>query len=369
MTYLDPLLDRLAAFEPTTLPVLSLYLNTSSDQHGRDDYASFLWKEMKAEGKTFPLRSPERGSFERDTERITTYLSDALRPSSNAVALFACAGADGFFEDVQLDVPMEGHRLYVADRPHLYPLARLTDQYPPYAALIADTNAARLFVFGRGATMRSDRVDGTKVSRSSVGGWSQARYQRHIENYHLHHAKELADALERVVREDGVEQIVLAGDEVIVPVLRDQLPKHLTDRIIDILRLDITTPEHEVLKATTEALREHDGETDAQQVSHLLDQYRSRQLAVVGAQATIAALTLGQVDGLLVSASSDAVHDDIDADAPVADGTDVNPRDGTSIAEQVVRLARKTGAHITFIEDSALLADVGGVGAMLRYRL
>jgi len=50
MTYLDPLLDRLAAFEPTTLPVLSLYLNTSSDQHGRDDYASFLRKEMKAGG-------------------------------------------------------------------------------------------------------------------------------------------------------------------------------------------------------------------------------------------------------------------------------------------------------------------------------
>jgi hypothetical protein len=71
MTYLDPLLDRLAAFEPTTLPVLSLYLNTSSDQHGRDDYASFLRKELKAAGKTFPLRTPERGSFERDTERIT----------------------------------------------------------------------------------------------------------------------------------------------------------------------------------------------------------------------------------------------------------------------------------------------------------
>ena len=115
MTYLDPLLDRLVAFEPTTLPVLSLYLNTSSDQHGRDDYASFLRKEMKAGGKTFPLRSPERASFERDAERITTYLTDALRPSSNAVALFACAGADGFFEHVQLDAPMEGHRLYVAD--------------------------------------------------------------------------------------------------------------------------------------------------------------------------------------------------------------------------------------------------------------
>ncbi len=368
MTYLDPLLDRLAAFEPTTLPVLSLYLNSSPDQHGRDDYAAFLRKELKAAGKTLPLRSPERASFERDQQRITAYLSEVLRPSSNGVALFACAGADDFFEPVQLDAPIKRHQLYVADRPHVYPLARLSDQFPPYAALIADTNAARLFVFGRGATMRSDRVEGTKVSRSSVGGWSQARYQRHIENYHLHHAKELVDALERVVREDGVEQIVLAGDEVIIPVLLDQLPTYLTDRIIDILRLDITTPEHEILKATADALRGHDEETDAQQVGHLLDQFRARQLAVVGAQATIAALTLGQVDTLIVTASQDAVHDDGDPDAAVADGADGNSSCGTSMAERVVRLARTTGAHVAFIDDPALLADVGGVGAMLRYR-
>jgi peptide chain release factor subunit 1 len=363
MTLLDPLLDRLAAFEPTTLPVLSLYLNTSADQHGRDDYASFLRKELKVAGTTLPLRSPERTSFERDTERITAYLSDVLLPSSNGVALFACAGANDFFEHVQLDAPIERHQLYLADRPHVYPLARLSGQFPPYATLIADTNAARLFVFGGGATMRSDQVEGIKVSRSSVGGWSQARYQRHIENYHLHHAKELVDALEQVVREDGVEQIVLAGNDVIIPVLLNQLPTHLSDRIIDILRLDITTPEHEILKATTEAVRAHDGETDAQQVGHLLDQFRARQLAVVGAQATIAALTLGQVDTLIVSASEDAVHDDGDPDAAV------NSSDGTSIAEQVVRLARTTGAHVSFIEDPALLADVGGVGAMLRYRL
>jgi hypothetical protein len=175
MTYLDPLLDRLAAFESTTFPVVSLYLSTSSDRHGRDAYASFLRKELKTAGQTFPIRSPERSSFERDSERITAYLRDVLRPSSNSVALFACAGADDLFEHMQLDAPIKSHQLYVADRPHVYPLARLSDQFPPYAALIADTNAARLFVFGRGATMRSDQVEGTKVSRSSVGGWSQAR--------------------------------------------------------------------------------------------------------------------------------------------------------------------------------------------------
>lgn len=369
MSHLDPVLDRLAAFEPTMWPVISLYLDTGPDQHGRANFDSFLQKELRTRGKTFPLRSPQRDSFERDSERLATYLSDDLRPSANGVALFACAGADGFFEDVQLDAPIEEHRLYVADRPHLYPLARLTDQHPPYAALIADTNAARLFVFGRGATLRSDQVSGTKVSRTSVGGWSQMRYQRHIENYHLHHAKEVVAALEQVVLEDGVEQIVLAGDEVIIPVLREHLPKHLAERVIDILRLDITTPEHEILKATTEALRERDGETDAYEVRQLLDQYRAGQLAVVGAQATIAALNLGQVDKLLVSASPDAVYDNADIAAPVIEDADVHHRGGTPMAEQLVRLARQTGAHITFIEDPSLLADIGGVGAMLRYRL
>ena len=66
----------------------------------------------------------------------------------------------------------------------------------------------------------------------------------------------------------------------------------------------------------------------------------------MGAQATIAALSLGHVDTLIVSASSDAVHDDTDADASVLEGADVPHSDGTLLSEQVVRLARTTGAHI-----------------------
>lgn len=369
MIALETLLDRLAGFEPVPLPVISLYLDTSADRHGRDDFESFLRKELTSAGRAFPLRSPRRDSFDRDAERITTYLRDELRASSNGAALFACAGAGDYFEAVQLEVPLEAHQLHVADQPHVYPLARLIDQHPPYAALIADTNAARLFVFGRGVTLRSDQVQGTKVSRTSVGGWSQARYQRHVENYHLLHAKEIVEALERVVREDGVEQIVLAGDEVIMPVLRDQLPKHLSDRIIDVLRLDITTPEHQILKATSEALREHDGATDADEARRLLDQHRAGQLAVVGAEATIEALNLGQVDVLLLGASLDGEHRQGGAESPAVVDVDA-PRDaGTSPSEQMVRLARTTGARISFIEDPALLADIGGVGALLRYRI
>jgi len=86
-------IDTLAAFVPTVLPVISLYLNTQSDDHGRDHFASFLRKELHTRARTFAPQSAARASFVRDVDRIEKYLATELRPSTNGLALFACAGA------------------------------------------------------------------------------------------------------------------------------------------------------------------------------------------------------------------------------------------------------------------------------------
>jgi hypothetical protein len=142
---LDPLLERLAAFEPVDFPVISLYLNAEADEHGRTKLDTFVRKEFKARAGAWPANSADRESFEKDAARIQAYLDEEVRPSANGVAIFACSAID-FFETVQLDVPVQENRLYVYNQPHLYALARLNDQYPRYAALIADTNYARIFV-------------------------------------------------------------------------------------------------------------------------------------------------------------------------------------------------------------------------------
>jgi peptide chain release factor subunit 1 len=388
-TPLGQTLDRLAELELTEYPFISLYLNTQPDQHGRDNFDAFVRKEFRARAKTYAAGSPERESFDRDTERINAYLSDELEPSANGVAIFSCSGAGEFFEAVQLDAPIEEHRLYVHHLPHLYPLARLMDQYPRYAVLVTDTNSARIFVFGRGSTINTETVTNPKVNRTSVGGWSQMRYQRHVENYHLHHAKEVIDALERVVAEERAGHVILAGDEVIIPVLREQMPQQLADKVIDVLRLDNSAPEHEVLKETMEALREHDAESDAEKVKRLFDEYRAGGLGVVGARATLAALTMGQVDELLISASLEQIDYDereieeqLDAGTQLAlEAVSLQPEEAEAdtqageetrtaiIADEFVTKARQTSAKVTFIEDASLLATVGGVGAMLRYKI
>ena len=149
MKFLDTLLERLSAFEPTLFPVVSLYLNTQPEQHGRANIESFVRKEFHRRAIAYPLRSAERESFKRDVERIWAYLESELKPSSNGAVIFACWGNDEFFEAMQFEAPVHEHRLYLYHQPHLYPLARLMDQYPRYAVLIADTKVARLLVFGR----------------------------------------------------------------------------------------------------------------------------------------------------------------------------------------------------------------------------
>ncbi len=347
-------LDRLAAFDANDALVIRLYLDMRPDQNGRSNYSPFLRKVLPERAGT--LTGSARASFDRDIERITAFLEQDVRKSANGLAIFACAGHADFFEAVQLDAPVEEHQLFIGPVPHLYPLARLNDQFPRYAALLVNTNSARLFVFGLGTTQARREVANVKTRRTTMGGWSQARYQRHIENFHLLHMKEVVDVLERVVREEALTQIVVACDEVARPTLMDQLPKHLAEKVVDVLALDIRTPEHEVLAETLEALRGRDALTDSEQVETMLGAWRAGGLGVAGPAATKRALEMGQVEELIITAVPTALKA-------------ASPDGAAELANELVTLAQQTGARIRFIEDAALLAGVGGAGALLRFRI
>ena len=118
---LDEPLARLVAFEPTTFPVLSVYLNTQPDQHGRTpDALPYLHREFKALSRTWAPSSAERHSFDRDVERIVAYAADKIDPAANGVAIFACWGAEEFFEAIQLTTCVSDNRVYAYNQPDLF---------------------------------------------------------------------------------------------------------------------------------------------------------------------------------------------------------------------------------------------------------
>jgi len=369
-------LARLVAFEPTTFPVLSVYLNTQSDGHGRTaDAAPYLHREFKALGRTWAPSSPERHSFDRDVERIGSYVADKIDPAANAVAIFACWGAEEFFEAIQLTTPIGDNRVYAYNQPDLYQLAHLDDQYPRYAAVLTDMNTARIFVFGLGQVIGAEEVKGKKVHRVKVGGWSQARYQRRVGNAHLEHAKEVVERLAQIVREDKISHIILAGDAVVIPLLEEQLPQEMVS-MVEVMRLDMHASEQDVLTATLQNLQEQEARTAAEKVDRLMQQYRARGLAVAGPQETLEALANGQVEELLISGALEQSHpqpEEVQAilapEIPDSEGgtKSEEPRQA-SLPDLLVTKAKQTGATVTFIEDAALLESIGGVAAFLRWR-
>src|SRR5262245_22082461 len=296
-------LDRLASFESGSFPVLSLYLDLRPNEFGRDQFDPFLRKELPGRLKTYRASSPERKSLERDAAKIRKYVAD-LDGSINALALFASSGAS-LFDAIPLAAPIEGHRLYISEHPHVYPLARLLDEYPRYAALVTDTHSARIFVFAANATVKREHIESPTIKHHKQGGSAQARYQRHVENYHLQHAKEVVEALGRIVREEAIDTVLVSGEEVILPLLRDQLPKAIADRVVAGVKLDARAPDTEVLAATIAALREQDASTDRERVDQLIGAYRADGLATVGEEYVRRAFELGQVDELVISAPPD----------------------------------------------------------------
>jgi peptide subunit release factor 1 (eRF1) len=358
-------LDRVASADTGPFPFISLYLNLQTNEQGRPQFEPFLRKELADRVRTYQATGPERESLDQDAAKIRDYVAGIDSSTANGLALFACHAAD-LFEAIELSAPIDAHRLFVSDQPHLYPLARVLDEYPRYVAVLTDTHSARIFVFATNSVEKTEQIEGTKTKHHKKGGWSQARYQRHVENFHQQHAKEVVDAVAKIVRDEAIDKIVVAGDEVIVPLLREELPKDISERIVDVLKLDIRAPEREVLESTIAALRNKDAEADRERVEELIGAYRANGLACVGVEDTRRAFEMGQVDELLITAAADGIA------VKSGQATETGKAEGSAAeraADELILLARTTSARIRFIEDPSLLQAVGGVGAFLRFRI
>jgi peptide chain release factor subunit 1 len=356
-------LDDLTSFDSGPYPIVSLYLNLQPGERGRDHFQTFVRNTLPERIATYAALGPERESLDKDAEAIRAYL-ETIDPAANGLALFASSGA-GLFHAFQLAAPIPRHLLYVSDQPHLYPLAHVLDRYPRYAVVITDTQTARVLVVAGNQIEHTEAVDGPKTKRHKAGGWSQTRFQRHVDQFRAQHAKEVVDVLTRLVRDEDMRWIIIGGDEVIAPLLREHMPKDVAERVIDVVPMDIRAPERQVLDRALELTGRKDVESDRERVSALLDAYRGGGLGTIGVERVRQALELGQVDELVITARATAFE--AAAGSPPDDAPAAERSPAERVADELVARARQTAASLRFIEDPSLLQPYGGVGAFLRF--
>ena len=397
-------LSRLAALPPSfDAPYLTLSLDWQADgtrpnrRPGREFYDQNAPEFLAG----FAAHTPEHESLAADLERITALLDGEVDPAVQGLVVVACS-ANGVFEPVLLGMPVPS-RIVTGPTPALRVLAKLAEDEPTFAVLVADQREATLMVIDQATRRQSVAVESTDFPRKQAqGGWSQRRYQQRADERVEAFARTVAEETQRAMDEAAIGHLVLAGDEQIATTLTDALHPTVQERVVGSIRMDVRATPTGVIAASLPVVEQAEREQEAAAVGRVENGAGPGGGAVTGPEETLTALQTGQVMALIVN-DDFAAPGWADYTFPVygvGDPPSQHPAGGeaanivpVALEEELVRLALQTGAEIEFVRgtppvaadeqpgaplseggmprsDAARALDAfGGVGALLRYAL
>jgi peptide chain release factor subunit 1 len=371
-------LRELAAFRAQNGCAISVYvdLDPAVSPTARDVAAranALIDAAAKSHGATRSDLSHEvRTGLKADFERLQQFFAEDFdRDGAHGLAVFA-AGPDNVWSVLAL--PWK-----VADA------ARVADDFllSPLVPLIGRGNGALVAVVGReqgrvlalrGGRLREvvDRTEETP-GRHDQGGWSQARFQRRIDNLAHEHFKDVADELERLYRRLGRPRIVVVAAEENRAEFAAVLPTEVEDAVIGWTTAEAHANEAEL----SEVVRPFIDEWRAQREAGALDRWREEigknALGVSGWNDTLEAASDGRVELLLYQTGVQRDAHRCPACGRAAAAAGRCPLDGTTMEHRddgldlAVRLTLAYGGDLLAVEHSQDLEPVEGIGAVLRF--
>lgn len=371
-------LRELASFRACKGCAISLYLSldpsdvpTAVDAQAR--MRSLLADaERQLHERRTALSREARGALKADLERLRSWLEGEFdRGGARGLAIFV-AGLDDLWRPLPLPEPVEDaaridRELCVA------PLVRLADR--PEGAIVAYVGRERADVYRlRGGRLvpvadRTAEVPG----RHDQGGWSQARYERHIETIVARHLAEAAAALDACAGRLRGVPIVLVGPEEARPELEDLLAGETRSRVVGWAAAEAHADAPQLLEAAQPLLGRWRAGRDEEVLARWREEAARDGRATFGWEQTLEAAADGRIELLLVQEGSDRpVYRCPECGrAQVSDGA--CPLDGTATdrcsagLDVVVHETLRHGGTVRVIAGRRDLEPVGGVAAMLRF--
>jgi peptide chain release factor subunit 1 len=372
------MLRELAAFRAAKGCALSVYLSldpsevptpadTQTKVHSVLDDAQRQLHERRAS-----LGHDEREALKRDLERLRSWFHlEFDRDGARGVAVFA-AGLDNLWQQVLLPDPVDDYARIDREL-YLTPLLPLVGR--PEGALFAYVGRERADLYALRNGRLVEVVDRTEEvpGRHDQGGWSQARYERHIETIVARHLAGFGETLDGVARRSRGVPIVLLGPDEVRSEFEELLAHETRGRVAGWTTAEAHAEAPQLLEAGLPLLNEWCDRRDAE----LLDRWREEAgrngRAVAGWDATLEAASDGRVELLLVQNGVDreAYRCPACGRAQTTDGA--CPLDGTTMEpcaaglDLAVHQTLNHGGSVRVFEDRRDLEPVGGVAALLRF--
>ena len=371
-------LRELAGFRAEKGCAITLYLDldpstapTAADVQTR--FNALLNEAEKSEAANrAELTRVQREGLQSDFARMRRYFAQEFnREGEQGLALFA-AGPDGFWRAL----PLPG---VVASRATIDRVFQLAPLVPLVGrgdgALVAVVNRERGDVYRLRDGRLVEVADHSEEQprRHDQGGWSQARFQRHIDTLAAEHMRTVAEELNRQVRRaaNGTHVVVVCAEE-----NRSQFAELLSQETNQALagwaQVEAHAGPAEVLEAVKPVLDESRLRVEQQALERWREEAGKNGRAASGWPETLEAASDGRVDLLLAHegarreawACTRCGRAAAEAGECPLDGTTLERKpDGLDLA---VRLTLAHGGTVLTVE-SPDLGPAEGLAALLRF--
>jgi peptide chain release factor subunit 1 len=371
-------LRNLAGFTAQQGCAISLYLNLDpsvSPTPGDVDvrFNSLLDEGAKSGQATrADLTHSQRQAIRTDFDRIRRYYDEEFtRNGARGLAVFA-ATLDGFWRTLALTEAVEDE-VRVGTRLYLTPLVPLVGRGDGALVVAIGRERGQILRLRAGRLEEVEDLFDSQPRRHDQGGWSQARYQRHIDNLALGHLRVVAEQLDRLVRgERAVRVVVVVADEAWAE-FSEMLSREAAAAVIGHVSAEAHASAAQLLELATPILEERRASEERETVDRWREEVGRDGRAAAGWAHTLEAASDGRVELLLYQAGADRSVWLCPACGRLAAAGGACPLDGTTLEERpdgldlAVHQTLRHGGTAWSLQHVRDLDPLEGIGAVLRF--
>jgi peptide chain release factor subunit 1 len=371
-------LRELAAFRAEKGCAISFYLDldpkttpTAGDAATRMS-ALLSDGERHAETNNRGLTHDQRIALKQDFARIRDYFANEFeRDGAHGLAIFSAA-LDNVWRPRAL-IESVPDRVRVGREFHLAPLVPLVGRGE--GAIVAFVGRERGELFRLRSGRLDELVDRTDdvPGRHDQGGWSQARFQRHIEKLVGEHLRDVAEELDRRVRRMRSPKVIVVSSEETRAEFEELVSSETKAAVVGWTSADAHASPQELLDLTSPILEA----ARAREEGELIERWRAGSgrggRAASGWAETLEAASDARVDVLLYEEGADHEAWQCPACGRLSPSSGRCPLDGTETdrcddgLELTVHQTVAHGGTVWAVTAHQDLGPAEGVGALLRY--
>ena len=368
-------LRQLASFRAEQGCAISLFLNldpsevpTAGDAQTRMN--ALLGTAEKTDRSE--LTHDQREALKADFQRIAQWFDDDFnRDGARGLAIFA-AWLDKFWLPVPLPAPV-ADQVKVGRDFYLAPLVPLVARTDGTLVAVVGREQGQLYRVQAGRLERvADHFD-EQPGQHDQGGWSQGRYQRHIEKLVQEHLKGVAAELDRSRKRMRAPKFVLVSSEETRNEFTNALSNEAREALVGWTQAEAHAGPAELLEAVRPVLEEAQAKDERETIERWREEAGRGGRAASGWTQTLEAASDGRVEVLLFREGFDRPAFRCPACGRAAAEAGSCPLDGTRLERHDAGLdlaVHQTLAHggaVWAIRHHDDLASVDGIGALLRY--